>query len=118
MTDHTLMKRAADVWRGLDEVYQGNFTAVYGDDPAPIWVAAIATLTDEQCRQGVERIKQRRNLAMPCSLTEFETACRASSAPPMQSHRPPAYAPKPTCNPAVRDLHLASIKAKLGMAPR
>jgi hypothetical protein len=116
--DHALMTRAASVWRALIVAYPGTFEAVYGSDPLPIWVAAIATLTDEQCRLGCTEIaKQAVGRTFPCNLTEFETACRSGSpSRPLQGRRP--YEPdSPVARPEVRDRHLASIRAKLGMAP-
>ena len=119
MTDHTLMRRAAEVWRGLTEAFGEKFQTVYGQDPAPIWVSAIATLTDEQCRIGVEAMKMRLNRTFPCNLTEFETACRANS-----QSRPhhgggsgaissPARSYAAVARPEIRDQYLARVRARL-----
>jgi hypothetical protein len=65
----------------------GAFTAAYGDAPNPMWTAAIAKLTDDECRRGLGQLaKQAREF--PANLTQFVAACK---------HKPPqSYLGVPT----------------------
>ena len=69
--------RASKVWRAMAELYGGGFVAAYGEQPTPLWLAAIAELSDKECRDGLTRLaKQAREY--PANLTQFVGACRPS----------------------------------------
>lgn len=107
-------RRAADVWRGLSQ--DERFQAVYGQDPLPIWINAIALLTDAQCKHGVEVANKIADTSpFPVSLAEFEAACREVSgtgAPPAR-HQSYRQGHAPLARPETRERYLASIRERL-----
>jgi hypothetical protein len=66
------------VWSSMVELYGSAFTAAYGDEPSPLWAAAIAELSDEQCRKGLASLA-REAREYPANLTQFVAACRPKS---------------------------------------
>lgn len=72
-------RRAAKVWLAMAELYGPAFASAYGDKPSPLWLAAIAELTDEQCRDGLTRLA-REPREYPANLTQFVAACKPRDA--------------------------------------
>lgn len=94
---------------------------VYGDKPSPLWLGAIAGLTDEECRAGLTRLaKQPREF--PANLTQFVAACRPPSGSPRFLGVPVTTAdvdrmlppPDKRAKPEVIDGWLAKIRRKIG----
>lgn len=67
-------QRAARVWRAMTQMYGPAFSTAYGENPNPLWEAAIAKLTDDQCRTGLTKLAQEAR-SYPANLTEFVAAC-------------------------------------------
>jgi hypothetical protein len=57
------------------ELYGSAFVAAYGESPSPIWLSAIADLTDDECRAGLTRLALNPR-EYPANLTQFVGACR------------------------------------------
>lgn len=63
------------------ELYGTAFLSAYGERPSPLWTAAIAELSDDECRRGfITLAKQAREY--PANLTQFVAACRPVSGSP------------------------------------
>lgn len=75
-------ERAAWVWRSMTQLYGPAFLSAYGESPfatakepgAPLWLAAIERLTNEQCSLGFHRLAGEAR-EWPCNLTQFIDAC-------------------------------------------
>lgn len=102
------------------ELYGPAFTAAYGEHPSPLWLAAIAELTDDECCAGLVRLaKQAREF--PANLTQFVAACRPPKqegvrylGTPMTDEQKRALAlPKPEVPREKIDRYLASMRAKV-----
>jgi hypothetical protein len=63
------------VWSSMVELYGPAFTAAYGDHPSHLWQAAIAELTDDECRAGLTTLA-RQAREYPANLTQFVAACK------------------------------------------
>lgn len=59
----------------MTEIYGTAFLVAYGDAPPRIWEAAIAGLTDAECRDGISRLAHEKR-QYPANLTEFVEACK------------------------------------------
>lgn len=95
----------------------GAFTAAYGEVPAPVWVAAITNLTDDECRAGLGRLaKQSREY--PANLTQFVEACKPKPVrflgrPTTPNEMRALEAPRPARE--IINKHLASMRRSLGV---
>jgi hypothetical protein len=74
------LKRAAALWAGMGQVYGRRFANEFGEKPSPYWVREVATLSDGQLRNGMERLR-RENRPHPPTLGEFVTLCRNADQP-------------------------------------
>jgi hypothetical protein len=115
--------RAVKVWLAMAELYGPAFAAAYGDQPSQLWLAAIAGLSDEQCRNGLTTLaKQAREY--PANLTQFVAACRPPSGPPrylgvpIDVNDPRLALPPPSkqASPEKVDGWLAKIRGRLNGA--
>lgn len=61
------------------ELYGNAFVVTYGESPSPLWLAAIAELTNDECRDGLTRLA-RQAREFPCNLTQFVAACKPRDA--------------------------------------
>jgi hypothetical protein len=73
------LTRGALVWESMRLIYGPIFQNTYGDGPNAVWLAAIAGLTDDECRAGFAKLAQELR-KFPPNLTEFIAACRPRSA--------------------------------------
>jgi hypothetical protein len=114
------MKRAALVWSSMVELYGTPFLTAYGESPSPIWLAAIADLTDDECRVGFASLaKQPREY--PVNLTQFIAACRPTQGlrylgRPITVEERDKLLPPPDklAKPEVIDSWIAKLRAKVG----
>jgi hypothetical protein len=74
------LKRAAAIWAGMVQIYGRRFAGDFGEKPSQYWVREIAQRTDEELRNGMDRLR-RENRPHPPSLGEFVTLCRNSDQP-------------------------------------
>lgn len=63
------------------ELYGPAFVSAYGESPSPLWLAAIAGLSDEQCKTGLTALA-RQAREYPANLTQFVAACRQVTSSP------------------------------------
>lgn len=111
------------MWSSMVELYGSAFTAAYGEQPSPLWLSAIAELTDDECRKGLTKLA-REAREFPANLTQFVAACRPpkSGSPrylgtPLTDEQKHALAlPKPEVPRERIDGYLAKMRAKLGVA--
>jgi hypothetical protein len=114
-------RRAARVWRAMTELYGTAFKAAYGENPPPIWERSIAELTDEQCRDGLNRLAREKR-DYPPNLTVFLDACVPKSegvrylGRPISEEERMALLPPPDklAKPEVVDSWIAKLRARLG----
>ncbi len=102
------------------ELYGTAFVTAYGDSPSPIWLAAIAELTDDECRKGLTALA-RQAREYPANLTQFVAACKPVTGSPrylgvpitpdeIAGRLPP---PERLAKPEVIDSWLAKMRAKV-----
>ena len=113
--------RAAAVWSSMVELYGPPFVTAYGEAPSPIWLAAIAELSDDECRAGLTRLA-RQPREYPANLTQFVAACRPVTGSPRYLGTPitPDHEslalppPDRRSRPEVIDGWIAKMRAKVG----
>lgn len=106
----------------MGELYGGAFVATYGEQPTPLWMNAIAGLSDEQCRDGLSRLA-REPREWPANLTQFVAACfppkqpvRYLGRPISESERATLYLPKPVVDREKVDFYLAKMRRACGVS--
>jgi hypothetical protein len=121
--EHTpeTLRRAAAVWQGMKQLYGQSFVTIYGQSPGYLWVNAIAGLTDQQCRVGLNQLTKEKR-SFPANLTEFVDACRPGAGSPRFLGVPETAAQrqKRLAKPRPRREHidacLARMRSSLGRA--
>jgi hypothetical protein len=104
------------------ELYGTAFVTAYGESPSPIWLAAIAELTDDECRKGLTALA-RQAREYPANLTQFVAACKPVTGSPrylgvpvtpdeIAGTLPP---PDRRAKPEIIDGWLAKMRSKLGV---
>lgn len=104
----------------MAELYGPSFAAAYGDKASPLWLSAISSLTDDECRAGLTKLAlQGRDY--PANLTQFVAACKPQSPPvrylgvPLTDEQKAVLAlPKPQVSREKIDGYLAKMRAKVG----
>jgi hypothetical protein len=110
------------VWSSMVELYGPAFTAAYGDSPSHLWQAAIAELTDDECRNGLTSLA-RQAREYPANLTQFVAACRPPKSgsprylgvPITDEQRAELYLPRPSVPVEKIDGWLAKMRRTLGV---
>jgi hypothetical protein len=113
-------RRAARVWLAMAELYGPAFAAAYGDKASPLWLAGIASLTDDQCRAGLTKLAKE-GREYPANLTQFMAACKPKSDGVRHLGRALTEAervallppPDKLAKPEVIDSWLAKMRAKV-----
>jgi hypothetical protein len=102
------------------ELYGPAFNSAYGDSPSPLWQAAIAELTDHECRKGLTALA-RQAKDYPANLTQFVAACRPQHGVrylgvPMTSEQLAALTPPPERRASAEKIDgwIAKMRAKVG----
>lgn len=102
----------------MSELYGSAFKAAYGEAPTPIWERAIAELSDDQCRTGLNALaKQAREY--PANLTQFLAACRPApgvrylGVPMTDEQKAALYLPRPEVPIERVEGWLAKLRAKV-----
>lgn len=103
----------------MTELYGPSFVAAYGDKASPLWSAAIAELTDDECRVGFLALaKQGREY--PANLTQFVAACRPVKG--VRYYGTPTTPDElrrlepPKAQPTVAERYLANMRRVVGAA--
>jgi hypothetical protein len=86
-----------------------------------LWLAAIAELTDDECRKGLTTlVRQAREY--PANLTQFMAACKPSpgvrylGVPLTEEQKRELYLPRPQVPTEKIDSWLAKMRRTLGVA--
>lgn len=116
--DDAVRRRAAAVWQGMKQLYGQSFVTIYGDMPSALWVTQIASLTDDQCREGLGRLAGERR-QYPANLTEFVEACKPKHLVRYLGANPTTAAEMrrlepPRANPEKVAEHIANMRRSLG----
>ena len=62
----------------MTHMFGASFVRAYGNEPNSAWIRAASTLTDKQCRRGLEAVMDG-GYKYPPSLPEFMTLCRGTN---------------------------------------
>jgi hypothetical protein len=103
-------------------LYGATFTRQYGDEPIPLWIDALATVTDGECAIAFAKLRDTPR-EWPPNLTEFLGVCRNKSpgvrhlGVPLSDEQRANLLPAPgqIATPDTRDRYLASMRARLGV---
>ena len=68
-------RRPLKVWAQLAELFGKAFYREHGETPSPLWVMAIARLTDQQMARGLASLAND-GLEFPSNLSQFVAACK------------------------------------------
>ncbi len=105
----------------MTELYGPAFVSAYGDKASPLWSAAIADLTDDECRVGFASLaKQGREY--PANLTQFVAACRPVKG--VRYYGTPTTPDElrrlepPKARPSIAEQHIANMRRAVGAAVR
>lgn len=105
----------------MTELYGTAFLTAYGETPSPLWQAAIAEMTADDCRIALTNLA-RQPREYPANLTQFVGASRPQSGSPrflgvpLDAEGWKRLAPPPPEQRASRekiDGYLAKMRARL-----
>jgi hypothetical protein len=114
-------QRASSVWTSMRMIFGARFQQTYGDEPNQAWLAAIGSLTDEQCAAGCAKLAKGPT-DWPPALPAFYAACKPRDPGVRYLGTPTSTAEldehlaldKPR-NPQARDQALANCRRTLRM---
>ena len=108
----------------MAELYGNAFIVAYGEQPTPLWLNAIAKLTDEQCKNGLSKLAKTPR-EYPANLTQFVAAAtykrpQSTLGPPTTTEALNRALPPPERQAPIDkiDAYLANLRRLLGPVAR
>jgi len=96
----------------MADAFGSRWVSQYGDEPTPVWVAAMDHLSDDQVRHGIDRATHVGH-DWPPALPVLVSYCRAV---PPQCHRPFPPLPRPAQDKTAGAEWIARIRADMRRA--
>lgn len=102
----------------MRQSYGSAWVSMYGSEPSDTWMRKLATLSDDQLRQGLNAVVDRAS-EFPPNLGQFVDMCGGSSRPPHLRYDPetdglalPDLGKRERAEKA-RDVHLPKLREAL-----
>ena len=108
-------RRAADLYVHMTRIFGQAWTSKYGEVDDGTWATAISTLSSRQVKLGLRHCLNNWTDSFPPTPGQFRKAVMENDRPEHRALDPARRIARQPAEDHVRDEHMASIKAALGM---